>query len=65
MNSYIPYLHEFDDEVSQSFLTNSFPLEVNCKLVKALAKSGGECTDVNERAIDLDCVEIWLILNSR
>ena len=44
----IPYLHEFNDEVSL-FWQIPFQLEINCK------------RDVNETTIALDCVAICLI----
>ena len=63
MNSDIPYLHEFSDEVFPLWQV-PFHLEINCTFTETL-KVEEKNTDVNERTIGLDCVEIWLILKSR
>ena len=56
-------LHEFNEEVSL-FRRIPFQLEINCKFAETL-KVNEKNTDVNERTISLDCVEIWLIIKTR
>ena len=46
------------------FLSSLKSIELNCKLAETL-KVNEKNTDVNERTISLDSVEIWLIIKTR